>query len=85
MPGERDDGRGGAERFPGGFFSGESSRIAFRFPGDPFAIIDFSFGEDSIDESIAVFSNGAFDSRYFDYINTNACDHNWIRNFRPET
>lgn len=85
MPGERDDGRGLAEGFPGGFFSGEASRIAFGFDGEPFAIIDFPFGEDSIDESISVFSNCAFNPRYFDYVYANACDHNWIRNFRPET
>jgi hypothetical protein len=85
MPGERGDGRGPAEGFPGRFFRGEASRIAFSFAGDPLAIIDFAFGEYSIDEAIAVFSNSSFDPRNFDYVYADACDHNWNRGLRFET
>ena len=78
MPGERDDGRGAAEGFPGGLFRGEASRVAFGLAGDAFAVIDFAIGEDSIDETIAVFPDGAFDPRNFDYIYADARDHNEI-------
>src|SRR5262249_30699309 len=84
MPGERDDGRGGAEGFPGGLFRGEASRIAFGFADDLLAIIDFAFGEDAVDEAPAVFSDRAFDPRNFDYVYADACDHNWIRGPRSE-
>jgi hypothetical protein len=80
MPGERDDGRGGAEGFPGGLFRGKAGRVSFGFAGDPFAILNFTFGKDAIDEAVSVFPNCAFEPRYFNYVYADACYHKVISN-----
>src|SRR5262245_34138585 len=84
MPGERGDGRGGAEGFAGGLFRGEPGRVTFALAGELLAILNFTFGEDTIDESVPVFFNRVFEPRNFNNIYPDACDHKLISNLRLE-
>ena len=65
----------GAESFHAGFFSGETGGVAFEASGFGFAVLDFTFGENAVEKTIAETLDGLADARNFGDIDTGAEDH----------
>ena len=57
------------------FFGGKSSGVTFEASGFGFAIADFTFGEDSVKETIAETGDGRADARDFGDVDAGAYDH----------
>ena len=64
-----------AEGFHARFFGGKSSGVTFEASGFGFAIADFTFGEDSVKETIAETGDGRADARDFGDVDAGAYDH----------
>lgn len=69
-----------AERFHSGFFGGEAGGITFKAPGPPFAVTDFSVGEDATKKAVAETLDGFADARHFSNVDSGAENHRDIVN-----